>query len=219
MNLMAVLFVAVSANASIIPAGDAVSFLIPGLPALGPANIIVGWEFTPKVDTTANLLGFYDENHNGLIESHLVGLYDMSQNLLRSTTVTNADPYGINSTDHPNDGYLFKWAGITPILLTAGTHYVVAARTFSEINSDKYTYVAGSNFSEHWATFVTARSDGTSGSGLLFPGTITAFDKAYFGPNIGIAAIPEPSTCTYLLLGIALSTAGFVRRRMNNKEQ
>ena len=197
--MAALLLAATSAGALEIAAGDGVTFMNPEpTNDISTGNWSLGWEFTPKVNTVANLLGFYDAGHDGLSESHQVGLFDINGNLLRSTTVTNADPYGMPTLDHPNDGYWFKWREMDqgPIVLTAGEQYVLAAVTGTEL----YTH-GPADFTEHWATFIQARYHDPAGSGLLDSPNVTEPGfTAYFGPNIG-AAVPEPSTFALLGLG------------------
>jgi Domain of unknown function (DUF4082)/PEP-CTERM motif len=201
------LVMATSVNASII-AGDAVSFLTPGTESR--AHYTVGWEFTPIVDTWADKLGFYDSGHDGLSQDHEVRLYAVTgQTFITSATITNIDDWGVFSLIHPTDGYAFKWHAITPVLLTAGTSYLLATSMPGGF-IDSYAS-APTDYVEHWAHLITGRYADTATS---YPTQISGAVE-FFGPNIGTTAVPEPST--YIYFTIALGAAGFFRRTNKNK--
>ena len=202
------LLLSTSANASVI-AADAVSFLTPG--SVSNTYGTVGWEFTPKVDTWADKLGFYDNEHDGLLQDHEVRLYAVvGQTLIRSATVTNADDYGIQSLIHPTDGYVFKWHAIDPVFLTAGTSYLLATSMLGGF-TDSYASNP-TDYVEHWANLIGGRYDPDA---VSYPTRIGG-TMEFFGPNIGSTAIPEPST--YVLLTVALGAVGFVRRMSKKGE-
>lgn len=66
---------------------------------------------------TVQSLGFFDSGQDGLAGSYQVGLWDSSQTLLASGTVTPASPL-IGD---------FRWVNISPVALSANSTYVVAA--------------------------------------------------------------------------------------------
>src|SRR5262249_25328874 len=47
----------------------------------------LGYKFEVNAPITVTQLGYYDSGQDGLAESHAVGIYDLSQNLLVSGTV------------------------------------------------------------------------------------------------------------------------------------
>src|SRR5581483_3385210 len=49
----------------------------------------IGWQFQVNAPVTVDGLGLFDVNPAGLSESHQVGLWDNSGNLLAQTTVTS----------------------------------------------------------------------------------------------------------------------------------
>ncbi|MDX1684026.1 MAG: DUF4082 domain-containing protein, partial [Saprospiraceae bacterium] len=81
----------------------------------------LGWAFTPTEDIEVTALGVYDFSNNGLNSDHPVGLYDgATQALLASTTV----PAGTGATLISG----FRYVDLaSPVVLTAGNTYVVAA--------------------------------------------------------------------------------------------
>ncbi len=82
----------------------------------------LGWKFTVNKDISVTALGFYDDLKNGLTQNHDVGIYDMSCQLVASTTVTPADAL---------TGF-FRFHPIEPVNLQAGTDYYIAAVTGDE---------------------------------------------------------------------------------------
>lgn len=195
------LFLTTLAHASII-AGDAVSFLTPG--TVSGEHYTVGWEFTPTVDTWADKLGFFDSGHDGLLQDHEVRLYAVTgQTFITSATITNNDDWGVNSLVHPTDGYAFKWHAITPVLLTAGTSYLLATSMPGGF-LDYYASVP-TDYVEHWAHLTVGRYADVPTS---YPTQLGGVGE-FFGPNIG-TAVPEPST--FVLLTVAVGVVGFTRK-------
>src|SRR4051794_39719346 len=55
-------------------------------------NYSVGWEFTVNSNITLTQLGYWDQEGNGFVSSHQVGLFSDAGTLLTSTTVASSDP-------------------------------------------------------------------------------------------------------------------------------
>jgi Domain of unknown function (DUF4082) len=159
----------------------------------------LGYEFTTSVSFTVNALGYFND---GLGNSHLVGLWDTSGDLLTSATVTGTDPLTGN----------FLYQSITPYVLAPGT-YVIGGQYLG--NNNVFPVYAQGLTSVAGFTWVT--SDQVAGAGLNFPNVPYG---TYYGTN-GIPlvdlsyandpAVPEPATWS-LLLSAAL-VAGVVYRR------
>ena len=83
----------------------------------------LGWNFTTNQDVSVNALAFYDDLTNGLTSSHEVGIFDGTTcEKITSTTVDPSDPLS---------GF-FRYHDITPVVLTAGKKYYIAAVTGTE---------------------------------------------------------------------------------------
>lgn len=186
-------------------------FLIVGL-LVAPASAFVAWEwntysgyinspwsmgaeFTANSSFTVTQLGFFDNRGDGLTESHAVGIYDLSGNLLTSTTVTTADPL----VGH------FRYNPTNPVTLLAGQTYRIAAETGSEA----YSWGPTEFSTDPNVTYVSSAF--TSSSVLVYPAS-TDSRIGYFGPNFSTSAVPVPPTM-YLLGSGLLGLAGWRRFR------
>lgn len=82
----------------------------------------LGWRFKANSNIRVTALGFYDDLRNGLAASHEVGIYEVDTcNLVVSTTVQPSDPL-------EGTGF-FRYHSVTPVTLTSGKDYYVAAVT------------------------------------------------------------------------------------------
>jgi PEP-CTERM motif-containing protein len=126
--------------------------------------------------------------------------------LLASTYVSNADPL---------TGF-WRFHGITPITLTAGNTYVVGSQ-----GGEGYTWFTIGMTVDPGITFLQDAwiyLGNGSNNPLVFPNTTDGFGQGvgggFFGGNIMIGSVPEPSTL--MLAGPALlALAGLARRKMN----
>jgi hypothetical protein len=140
----------------------------------------LGWSFIPNAPIQITALGFYDDQKNGLMQSHPVAIYDKATKaLLTSVMVSPSDPI---------DGF-FHYAPLeVPLTLSPGTTYVVVALVLTE------KYVAFFAVDPLW-TVDPAISYGegavnyanSSATTLLFPDTF-AGASGDFGPNFPFTA-------------------------------
>jgi hypothetical protein len=108
----------------------------------------VGWDFQPTVDIEVTALGCFDAGRDGLARAHRVGIFDAYSNrLLASVTVRPKSRL---------DGF-FRWESLeTPLVLTAGLHYVMGTED-KETLETVYTRRGwpeeewGPQPGEHWA--------------------------------------------------------------------
>jgi hypothetical protein len=164
----------------------------------------IGWSFTTTQTFTLTGLGFWDEADHTLGFSHDVGLWDSSQNLLASTTITSA------STAVASAGpgqWLFN--STETVTLSAGT-YFIGATYLSTDNVDAYRYYPASVATISGLTFDAARY--VYGPGLNFPGNFQG-GNAYFGPNLELSSVPEPSSLVLLSLAAMIVVAARGYRR------
>ena len=192
----------------------AISFNSPGDENSQPRTL--GFEFTAKADLMVTNLGFYDSGQNGLSLSHEVGIFNMAGVLLTSTTVTKTTFSGGGSS---LDGF-FRYEPITPIQLTAGTNYVIAAVIG---DGDDYTFFANGTegtrgFTVDPAiTYIKNRdiytgTDSGHPNELIFPTDTLAGYTAFFGPNFTAQPVPVPPSLLLLSSGL-LGLVGWRRFR------
>jgi hypothetical protein len=161
----------------------------------GPWNL--GFSFTTSSTQAFNALGVADFDSVGLIQSHDIGLYDTSGNLLVSAL-------GVTGTaDAVQDG--FVWAAINPITLSAGTYIVGAS---GEWDVDKYGYSGAINVD---AGYAFNGSQFARNILLEFPNS-GGINPGYFGANVsavvlGPVVVPGPIP----VVGVA-AAFGYSRR-------
>jgi hypothetical protein len=161
---------------------------------------VVGASFT-SFGMTLGSLGFFDYGGDGLAASYQLGLWDSSQNLLATATVTPSSPL-IGD---------FRYASIPPITIGSFANpqtFTIGALlppSMSDIWLDNVNLVLGSGF----AGAGTGRFQ-TSPT-LVFPAALDS--SPYYVVNAG-GAIPEPGTFALSGIGIVALVAFAARRRV-----
>jgi hypothetical protein len=137
-----------------------------------------------------------------MTDTHAVGLYDASGDLLASTTITNAsDPL----SNH------FLYNAITPVDLIAGDTYVVEGVS----GVDPYAYDNGGFTVSPQITIVGNNDAENAGLTFLGTGLNDRTIDGYWGADFvsSLTSTPEPSS--FLLLGSGLAgLAGMLRRKL-----
>jgi hypothetical protein len=153
-----------------------------------------------------------DLGRDGFQQPQAVGLWDDAGNLLASTTVTGAEPLVGSSADAVGNVAGFRFAAITPVLLTMGENYVVGAA-----GGEGYVWDVVDGFGPD-LTWVEDRfhNNGDSTATLAFPeANQVGAGIAYFGGNFQYNKVPEPSTCALLGAGL-VALLGSLRRRIRS---
>jgi hypothetical protein len=191
------------------PARAAVIFSFSGGNLQSAGNTITyGFQFTPVVNVTVDSLGYYDAGQNGLAaEGHQVGIWDISGDLLASTTVTTANSTLLGPVVN---GGQCRFTSITGLNLLAGDTYVFGADSGSFNDFDTW-YYGGTNISES-PSLVRVSPVGYYYS-FDFKSPNLTIDNTYAaGSFTAFATVPEPSTITLLGVG-ALGLLGYALQR------
>jgi len=149
-------------------------------PSYNGTDQTIGWSFVANDNLVVSSLGFYDISPaDDLSQSHMVGLWTLTGDLLGSTTVqTNSALIGS-----------FRYENITPVNLLAGVTYIIGAEITSPY-SDYYT-IPGSITTDPEITLTDSARNGSS-QGFSIPSTLTA-GNGRIGPNFQFtvsAAVP-----------------------------
>jgi hypothetical protein len=174
-----------------------ISFTSPGTTFNNGMGYSLGFSFTATSDVTIDALGYFDEG--SLQESHTVGIYDSSSNLLASATITGGTLTGF-----------FDYVSITPLTLTAGDTYQIMGNsgfidpyTFNPVD---FSTASGITFNNDQYT-----AGNTLAFGLNFVGV-----NGFFGPNFletSVSPTPEPGTLALFGTGL-FGMVGTIRRKL-----
>jgi hypothetical protein len=174
-------------------------------PVAHDSQLSLGFRFTTNEALDVTSLGYYDDNQDGFVTSHEVGIFDENGALLISAVL------GAGSTASL-DGH-YRYVPVTPITLAANSSFVIAATTFGE--ADAYAYgikdatIAGFvvdpriDIASDAARFLY-QNDNT----LRLPTDQFGGYTIYGGPNFLLAAtesstVPEPANFSITLAGVA----------------
>jgi hypothetical protein len=163
----------------------------------------LGYSFIVNQAISVVSLGVWDQDSDGLLSRHEVGLWDSSGTLLASTFV------GAGAVGILDNG--FRFTDIAPVLLTAGQIYYVAG-TFNGPGDDIWVADPTTLASAPQITYESRRYQ--NGSTLVFPDLAGSNTTGYWGGNFRFedaAASPEPTTL--LLIGAGLAAVRARRRR------
>jgi hypothetical protein len=210
LSLMLALFVTASGWA------QTNAFIVNG-PTLEPRTDTwgsAGFTFNGNTSGTAkiNLLGFYDSGGDGLAVSHDVALLQYNG---RNYTVLAKVTVPAGTAAPLDNGY--RWVSIPELTLTDTSQTLDSYCLVASMGTD--TWYGGTNDADLTASapFGTLTGRGTAHD-VAIPSVGSVYNPgllgtvAYGGPNMGFAAIPEPST--FALVGLALVPL-FLRRRQN----
>ncbi len=145
----------------------------------------MGWEFTAVTNCQVKALGAYDYQSNGLAGSMPVTLYDVNGTVLATTTLTSSDPL--------NGGFRYRDLN-TPVNLTAGNRYMVAA--YYSV-TDYFIYSVTGTLDSRISYYGAAYAASTGAPTTRF----AANPMHYFGANLLLqSAAPANSAPTALSL-------------------
>ena len=168
-----------------------------------PGFTNLGYSFVANAATSVVSLGVWDQDGDGLLRSHEVGLWASDQTLLANAVV------GAGTAGLLDSG--FRFTDISPVLLAAGHTYYVAA-LFTGPGDDNFAYDPTSVLTAPQITYDSRRF--VPSMVLAFPALVGSptFTTGYWGGNVRLDTQPVPEPTTMVLLGSGLA-AVFSRRR------
>lgn len=171
------------------------------------ADAVGGWQFHLSSPLKISAIGLWDEKSAPLSIAHDVGLWTISQTMLAEATVDNSS---IPVASRSSAGrWLFTV--ITPITLEPGDYVLGAVWGDPIIGADVF------RFRENIVTSSGVNYEGTRSITEL-PEPILVFPDGgglpdgVFGPNLAVAAVPEPISLVLLGTAILVFAAGHRRK-------
>lgn len=197
-----------SLGASAASAASGISLVTLGEEFSG-SQYTLGYEFSVLDAQSVGALGVYDSGRDGLLGRAFVGLWNTDGSLLTSVIV----PAGTG-------GFLenyFRFAPITPFVLTPGEHYIVGAFAPSDMANSWNTPFGGTAaLNLHMNYFGDRYSD--FDSAFSYPDATNATGGAWLGGNVylgSLPAVPEPQAWLLMLIGFAGMGAVLRRRQVS----
>jgi hypothetical protein len=198
------LFIGLAVFAGLSFADPVLSFTSPGSQSTGAFSL--GWQFDVNSSITVDALAYFSDTGT-LAESHEVGIYDSSGDLLTSTTISAGA-----CSDYVN---YFCYQSITPITLAVGTDYQVMGQSGLV---DEWTWNTTGLSTIAEITFTV--DEETSGNNLAFGigsgGLTQAVGGGFFGASFDVSASSAPEPGSLFLVGGALIGVGF-RSRLKSR--
>jgi hypothetical protein len=167
-----------------------------------PTDSTYGWRFTVgTAPISVTQLGFFDTGLDGLSESHQIGIWDTSGNLMIQGTVQS----GTAST--LAGAYRFELVSATT--LSANTTYLIGAHSPNPVDT-AIMFDAPQTYASE-ITYLGANYAPVSG----FAPPTTAYGAAHgvFGPNFQFTAVPEPEHYA-MMMGVGLIAFACIRKRL-----
>ena len=186
---------------SIRPALQAIS---PGMVGGDPSfSGSLGYSFNLSEPYGVSALGFYDDLGDGLLSSHMVGIFDATTQAL---LISGIVPSGSSSPLLAG----FRWLSVPQQVLNAGSYVIAATSSADPASFDPFIYegfdpVLSAGFSLGTASLAR----GGSGSLVAFPSTDEGLPYGFFGPNFASTPVPGPLP----VLGVAGAMAWSRRLR------
>jgi hypothetical protein len=152
-------------------------------------------------------IGLWDENSAPLAIAHDVGLWTLNQTMLAEATVDNSSiPVSSSSSA---GRWLFTM--ISPVTLEPGDYVLGAVWGDPIIGADPFRY------RENIVTSFGVNYEGPRSITLLSEPILVFPDGGglpggFFGPNLAVAAVPEPISLVLLGTGILVFAAGHRRK-------
>jgi hypothetical protein len=169
----------------------------------GPNPLIIGWSFNLTKASVVNALGVYDYDSDGLVGSFEIGLWNSSEVLLATVSVSGTS----NQFDSG-----FRWAQISGLSLGPG-QYVVGA--LGDLNANLF-YSSGTFSTAPNLTYIEDRSK--YASTLAFPSDSNPQQyggSGLYGPNVSFSPTSVPGPLPILGLSAAFCYSRKLRRRVN----
>lgn len=164
----------------------------------GSTGDAIGYFFQVTEAVMVDALGVWNDA-DGLGATHDVGIWNVATGgLIASASVNNGGTLSNN----------FYYTAITPVMLSSGVNYVVAA-VYTATDGDSYVSTPTTAQYDPMLIHQGAAHPSAGSLGFTMPTVQTAANRGRFGPNMNFAPVPEPGTLAAVGVGLAF----LLRRR------
>ena len=168
------------------------------------SQLSLGFAFTTNQEVSVTALGYYDENQDGFLTNHEVGIFDFNGTLLTSAVLDAGS--GTSLVGH------YRYTTVTPITLAANNSFVVVGTTFGF--PDGWAFGSSSSITGLVVDpSISIASDAArfiyqNDNLLRFPTEHFGGFTIYGGPNMLLSTsvggeVPEPATLALTLAAVA----------------
>ncbi len=168
------------------------------------SQLSLGFVFTTNQEASVTALGYYDENQDGFLTNHEVGIFDSNGSLLISAVLDAGS--GTSLLGH------YRYKTVTAITLAANSSFVVVGTTFGL--PDGWAYGSASSITDFVIdSRISVPSDAArfiyqNDNLLRVPTEHFGGFTIYGGPNFLLGTsvggeVPEPATLTLTLAAVA----------------
>lgn len=175
-------------------------------------NFMGGFEFKVGASNIyVSALGVWDDNSDGLLQSHQIGIWLKSSPATPLATVTVPAGGGTLINE-------FRYVNLPSLLtLTAGQTYTLGAQ-LPPGGGDFWRDIIGTGSTLAWAPEVgTLAAHWDTSNSFVMPNGAAGADNAYVGPNaIFQTFIPEPSTGASMAMATSVLLLRRIRRRQSS---
>ena len=184
------------------------------------SSLSLGFVFTTNETVNITSLGYFDENQDGFLTDHEVGIFDSNGELLVSTMLIAGSSTSL--VGH------YRYSAVPTITLAANSSFLLAATTFGPLDGWAYGFEGTTLPGFVVDPRITVASDASrfvyqNDNVLRAPGEQFGY-TIYGGPNFNgtssdVGGVPEPTSALLALSGLVGLFLSWTRRQPGSRSR